>query len=168
MRVRVAVVTVSDSVYRGERVDGSGPAIQAKVEEHGWNLRTINVLPDEKALIEAALRELAQLGDVDVILTTGGTGVAPRDVTPEATRAVIDREIPGIGETMRRVGETKTPRAILSRAVAGLIGRVLVVNLPGSPKGAVESFDAIAGLIPHIVDLACGRTSHPEPPQPSR
>lgn len=167
MRVRTAVITISDSTYRGEREDLSGPAIRAKVEELGWNVRITRILPDEAALIEGALRELVADGDVDLILTTGGTGVAPRDVTPEATRAALDREIPGIGETMRRLGQAKTPRAILSRAVAGLIGRVLVVNLPGSPKGAVESFDAVSGLIPHIVDLASGRTAHEETSQRS-
>lgn len=165
MRVRTAVLTISDSSYRGERQDISGPEIHAKVEGYGWNLLIKRILPDDCIVIEAALRELVKDGDVDLILTTGGTGVAPRDVTPEATRAVINREIPGIGETMRRVGQTKTPRAILSRGTAGLIGKVLVVNLPGSPKGAVESFDAVASLIPHIVDLANGRTAHPEPAQ---
>lgn len=167
MRVRTAVLTISDSSYRGEREDQSGPAIKAKVEELGWNVRITRILPDEAAVIEGALRELVADGDVDLVLTTGGTGVAPRDVTPEATRAALDREIPGIGETMRRAGQLKTPRAILSRATAGLIGKVLVINLPGSPKGAVESFDAISGLVPHIIDLACGRTLHHEPSQPA-
>jgi molybdenum cofactor synthesis domain-containing protein len=167
MTLRVAVVTISDSAHRGERQDVSGPAVQARIECLGWTVQTTRVLPDEEALIEQVLRQLARSGVVDAILTTGGTGVAPRDVTPEATRAVIDREIPGLGETMRRVGELKTPRALLSRAVAGLLGQVLVVNLPGSPKGAVESFDAISELIPHIVDLACGRTAHTEPAQPA-
>jgi len=165
MRVRAAVLTISDSSYRGERADVSGPALRAKVEENEWKVLINRVLPDDHDLIVAALREIARDGGVDLILTTGGTGVAPRDVTPEATRAVIDREIPGIGETMRRVGQAKTPRAVLSRATAGLIGRVLVVNLPGSPNGALESFEAVAGLIPHIVDLANGRTVHHEPAQ---
>jgi molybdenum cofactor synthesis domain-containing protein len=103
---------------------------------------------------------LADSGEVAVILTTGGTGVAPRDVTPEATRGVIEREIPGLGELMRAEGLKFTPTAVLSRGLAGVRGQTLIVNLPGSPKGALESFDAIAKLVPHIVDLLEGRTSH--------
>ncbi len=165
--IRTAVFTISDSSYRGEREDLSGPAVRRRVEQMGWEVVEARVLPDERALIEAALAEAAAPGKADLILTTGGTGVSPRDVTPEATRAVIDREIPGIGETMRRVGQTKTPRAILSRATAGLAGAVVIVNLPGSPKGAIESLDAIVELLPHIVDLAAGRTAHVEPAQPA-
>ena len=110
--------------------------------------------------IAAVLGRLADSGEVAVILTTGGTGVALRDVTPEATRGVIEREIPGLGELMRAEGLKFTPTAVLSRGMAGIRGRTLIVNLPGSPKGAVESFDAIAKLVPHIVDLLEGRTSH--------
>jgi molybdenum cofactor synthesis domain-containing protein len=165
--IRAAVFTISDSSYRGEREDVSGPAVRRRVEQMGWAVVETRVVPDEGALIEAALRETAAAGKANLILTTGGTGVSPRDVTPEATRAVIGREIPGIGETMRRVGQVKTPRAILSRAVAGLAGAVVIVNLPGSPKGAIESLDAIVELLPHIVDLAAGRTAHVEPAQPA-
>ena len=168
MTLRAAVLTISDSAHRGQRTDLSGPAVCKRVEQLGWTVGETRILPDEGALIQAALAGLAASGKVDLILTTGGTGVSPRDVTPEATKAVIDREIPGIGETMRRVGQAKTPRAILSRSTAGLAGTVLIVNLPGSPKGAIESLDAIAELVPHIVDLAAGRTAHPEPPQPDR
>lgn len=165
--IRAAVFTISDSSYRGEREDISGPAVRRRVEQMGWAVVEARVIPDEGALIEAALKEVAAAGKADLILTTGGTGVSPRDVTPEATRAVIDREIPGIGETMRRMGQMKTPRAILSRATAGLAGPVVIVNLPGSPKGAIESLDAIVELLPHIVDLAAGRTAHVEPAQPA-
>jgi molybdenum cofactor synthesis domain-containing protein len=165
--IRAAVWTVSDSTHRGERVDLSGPAVRRRVEEMGWMVAAAGVLPDEEDAIREALARQAASGEVDVILTTGGTGVSPRDVTPEATRAVIDKEIPGLGETMRMAGRAKTPRAVLSRAVAGLAGRVLIVNLPGSPKGAIESLEAVIELIPHIVDLAAGRTGHPEAGQPA-
>lgn len=165
--IRAAVWTISDSSHRGEREDRSGPAVRRRVEEMGWRVAAAGVLPDEVDAIREALAGQAASGEVDVILTTGGTGVAPRDVTPEATRAVIDKEIPGLGEAMRMAGREKTPRAVLSRAVAGLAGRVLVVNLPGSPKGAMESLETVIELIPHIVDLAAGRTGHPEAGQPA-
>ncbi|MBE0657985.1 MAG: MogA/MoaB family molybdenum cofactor biosynthesis protein [Bryobacteraceae bacterium] len=165
--MRAAVLTISDSSFSGEREDVSGPVVRRRVEGLGWTVVAAMVLPDEVEAIKEALRARAASGEVDVILTTGGTGVSPRDVTPEATRAVIDKEIPGLAETMRIVGRQKTPRAVLSRAVAGLAGRVLIVNLPGSPKGALESLDAIVDLIPHIVDLAAGRTGHPEAGQPA-
>jgi molybdenum cofactor synthesis domain-containing protein len=122
----------------------------------------MELVADESEQIAAVLRRLADSGAVAVILTTGGTGVALRDITPEATRGVIEREIPGLGELMRAEG--LTPTAVLSRGLAGLRGRTLIVNLPGSPKGAVESFDAIAKLVPHIVDLLEGRTGHSDVP----
>lgn len=165
--IRVAVWTISDSSHRGEREDKSGPAVRRRAEEVGWTVTAAGVLPDETETIRAALAAQSASGGVDVILTTGGTGVAPRDVTPEATRAVIGKEIPGLAEAMRLAGRQKTPRAVLSRAVAGLAGRVLIVNLPGSPKGAIESLDAVIDLIPHILDLAAGRTAHPEDGQPA-
>jgi molybdenum cofactor synthesis domain-containing protein len=120
----------------------------------------MEVLPDEVDLIGARLRELADSGKVGAIFTTGGTGVAKRDVTPEATRTAIEREIPGMAELMRARGLEKTPRAVLSRAVAGTRGVVLIINLPGSPKGALESLDAIVELVPHVLDLLQGRTEH--------
>lgn len=162
--ITVAVVTVSDSAVAGTRDDSSGPAVRGRAQSLGWTVSAMELVPDESEQISAALRRLAESGEVAVILTTGGTGVALRDITPEATRAVIDREIPGLGELMRTEGLKYTPRAVLSRGLAGLRGRTLIVNLPGSPKGAVESLDAIAKLVPHIVDLLEGRTHHNDVP----
>lgn len=162
--IGVAIVTVSDSSAQGTREDRSGPALRDQAAKLGWTVSAQEVVPDEAARIADVLKRLADSGSVAVILTTGGTGVALRDVTPEATRAVIDREIPGLGELMRAEGRKFTPKAALSRSLAGTRGRTLIVNLPGSPKGAVQSLDAIAGLVPHIVDLLEGRTSHPDMP----
>jgi len=158
--IRAAVVTVSDSAVAGTREDRSGPALRDRVQGLGWTVNAMELVADESDQIAAALRRLADSREVAVILTTGGTGVALRDVTPEGTRSVIDREIPGLGELMRAEGLKYTPKAVLSRGLAGVRGRTLIVNLPGSPKGALESFDAIAKLVPHIVDLLEGRTSH--------
>jgi molybdenum cofactor synthesis domain-containing protein len=155
-----AVLTISDSVSAGTRTDRSGPAVRERLEQLGWSVSVMEAIPDETAEIAARLATLADGGQVSAIFTTGGTGVAPRDVTPEATRAVIDREIPGLGELMRACGRQATPLAVLSRSVAGTRGRVLIVNLPGSPKGAVESLDAIVELVPHVLELLRGRTEH--------
>jgi molybdenum cofactor synthesis domain-containing protein len=155
-----AVLTISDSVSAGARADRSGPAVCERLEQLGWSVSVLEAIPDEAAEISARLSTLADGGQVSAIFTTGGTGVAPRDVTPEATRAVLDREIPGLGELMRARGRESTPLAALSRAVAGARGRILIVNLPGSPKGAVESLDAIVELVPHVLELLRGRTEH--------
>ena len=155
-----AVLTISDSVSAGARTDRSGPAVRERLEQLGWSVSVMEAIPDEASAIAARLATLADGGQVSAIFTTGGTGVAPRDVTPEATRAVIDREIPGLGELMRARGRQATPLAVLSRSVAGTRGRVLIVNLPGSPKGAVESLDAIVELVPHVLELLRGRTEH--------
>jgi molybdenum cofactor synthesis domain-containing protein len=154
--IRVAILTISDSVSRGEREDRSGPKLRERVEALGWTVSVHEVIPDERDGISARLRELADADEARIILTTGGTGVA----LPEAARDVIEREIPGLGEVMRADGRLKTPLAALSRSVAGTRGRTLIVTLPGSPKGAVESLDAVAALLPHIVDLLEGRTEH--------
>jgi molybdopterin adenylyltransferase len=158
--IKAAVLTISDSVTAGTRTDRSGPALRERLEQLGWSVSVMEALPDESSQIGTRLATLADGGQVSAIFTTGGTGVALRDVTPEATRSVIDREIPGLAELMRTRGREFTPRAVLSRAVAGTRGPVLIVNLPGSPKGAVESLDAIVELVPHVLELLRGQTEH--------
>ena len=155
-----AVLTISDSVSAGARADRSGPAVRDRLEQLGWHVTVMEVIPDETAEIGSRLATLADGGQIAAIFTTGGTGVSPRDVTPEATRAVLDREIPGLGELMRARGRESTPLAVLSRSLAGTRGSVLIVNLPGSPKGAVESLDAIVELVPHVLELLGGHTEH--------
>jgi molybdenum cofactor synthesis domain-containing protein len=155
-----AVLTISDSVSAGTRADRSGPAVRERLEQLGWSVAVMEVIPDVISEIGERLSTLADGGQVSAIFTTGGTGVAPRDVTPEATRAILDREIPGFGELMRIKGRELTPLAALSRSLAGSRGKVLIVNLPGSPKGAIESLDAIVELVPHVLELLRGRTDH--------
>lgn len=158
--IRVAILTVSDSVVAGTREDKSGPALEQAAKENGWVVAEKRTVPDEIQTIATALIELSDSGSVDLILTTGGTGVARRDVTPEATRAVAPRDVPGFGERMRTEGRKSTPFASLSRGGAATRGAALIVNLPGSPRGAVESLQAVSELIPHAVDLLHGRTEH--------
>ena len=158
--IRAAIITVSDSVARGTREDRSGQKVRELAESLNWAVTIVEVVADERDQIAAKLKHLADSGTISIILTTGGTGIALRDVTPEATRSVIDREIPGLAELMRTRGLEFTPRAALSRAVAGTRGPVLIVNLPGSPKGAVESLDAIVELVPHVLELLRGQTEH--------
>ena len=158
--IRAAVLTISDSVSAGARTDRSGPAVRERLEQLGWQVSALEVLPDERDLIGERLAALADAEQVHAIFTTGGTGVAARDVTPEATKDVLQREIPGFGELMRSSGRASTPLAALSRAVAGTRGRVLIVNLPGSPKGALESLDAIVDIVPHVLELLSGNTEH--------
>lgn len=163
--INAAVVTISDTVHAGTRADRSGPAVRERLEQLGWRVSVMETIPDEAELIGRRLAALADGKLVSAIFTTGGTGVTPRDVTPEATRTVLEKEIPGLGELMRSQGRASTPLAALSRATAGTRGKVLIVNLPGSPKGAVESLDAIVDLAPHILELLNGRTEHREATQ---
>ncbi|HVW83965.1 MAG TPA: MogA/MoaB family molybdenum cofactor biosynthesis protein [Bryobacteraceae bacterium] len=154
------MITVSDSAHTGARSDVSGPAVAERLKQAGFEIAAQVVIPDEREQIAFELRDRADGRTADVIFTTGGTGVAPRDVTPEATRDVIDREIPGLGELMRAKGRESTKFSVLSRALAGNRGGVLIINLPGSPRGAVQSLDAILELVPHVLDLINGRTGH--------
>jgi molybdenum cofactor synthesis domain-containing protein len=162
MSIRAVVLTISDSAHEGTRVDQSGPAVANHLRGAGYQVTDPEILPDDRNLIATRLRAIAADKQADIIFTTGGTGIAPRDITPEAIRDVIDREIPGFGEVMRQSGFAFTPLAPLSRSLAGVAGRTLIVALPGSPKGAMESLGAILELVPHVHDLLNGRTAHAE------
>jgi len=153
-----AVVTVSDSCARGERKDGSGPAVAQLLEQLQFSVVTREVVPDDEIRIQNLLIRLAR--EVRLIVTTGGTGIAARDVTPEATTKTCDRLLNGVAEKMRSEGMKKTPFAALSRGVCGVRGKALILNLPGSPTGAVESLEAVADLLPHVIDLLSGKTEH--------
>jgi molybdopterin adenylyltransferase len=153
MSLRFAVLTVSDRSALGERKDASGPALVEMIKNQGWNVIRQKILPDDLNMIRESLTAWADRGDLDVILTTGGTGFAPRDLTPEATRAVIDREAPGLAEAMRISGAAHSAHAMLSRAVAGLRGKVLIINLPGNPKGALENFQTVVPVLEHAIQL---------------
>ncbi len=153
-----AVVTVSDSTARGERVDLSGPATSEVLRQHGFEVSIQQIVADDQQQIEDTLVQLAER--VQLVVTAGGTGIAERDVTPEATRAVCYKLIEGIPEKMRAEGLAKTPFAILSRGLCGVRGRSLILNLPGSPKGAVDSLQAVIHILPHAIDLLAGKTGH--------
>jgi len=169
--VRVGVLTISDRSARGEREDRSGPALSATMESKGWEVTEAAVVPDEPALISQRLQQWADSGLVDLILTTGSTGFSSRDVAPEATLAVVDRLAPGLVEAMRARGAQHTPHAMLSRAVAGIRGDVLIVNLPGNPSAAQESLQVILPALPHAVELLRGvpgsEQRHRHPPAPT-
>ncbi len=149
--MKAGILTLSDKGARGERTDLSGPALTDWLGRHGVETAVYEMIPDDMELISAKLAEWADSGAMDIILTTGGTGVSPRDVTPEATMKILERVIPGLGELMRFRSLAKTPSAAISRAVAGIRGRTLIVNLPGSPKGAVENLEAVWDAVPHAV-----------------
>ena len=153
MTLRFGILTLSDRSSRGERPDSSGPALANLIQAQGWSVVEQGILPDEEAAIRALLVSWAESGDMDVILTTGGTGFSPRDVTPEATRAVIEREAPGLAEAMRAASLKVTSHAMLSRIVTGIRKKTLIINLPGSPKGAVENLQVALPVLPHAVQL---------------
>jgi molybdenum cofactor synthesis domain-containing protein len=158
--ITVAILTISDSAAAGTRADTSGPALEERCRELGWQVAAAKTIADNQGEIASCLRTWADEAAADVLLTTGGTGVSPRDVTPEATREILEREIPGLAELLRTRGLEQTKFSVLSRALAGTRKRSLIVNLPGAPRGAIFSLQAIEHLIPHIVDLLNGRTAH--------
>ena len=161
--IRAGVVTVSDKGYAGEREDASGPLLADLLREMGAEVVRRTIVPDERAEIERVLTALADEVRVDLIITTGGTGPAPRDVTPEATRAVTEREVPGLAEVLRFEGYRRTPLAVISRGVAGIRGRTLIVNLPGSPKAVREGMETLAPILPHAIRMLRGvDTEHRE------
>ena len=153
MTLRFGILTLSDRSSRGERPDSSGPALARLIQAEGWSVAKQALLPDDEFAIREILVHWADSAELDVILTTGGTGFAPRDVTPEATRAVIERDSPGLAEAMRAASLKITSHAMLSRIVTGIRKRTLIINLPGSPKGAAENLQVVLPVLPHAVQL---------------
>lgn len=153
MTLRFGILTASDRSARGERPDLSGPALDELVRAQGWSVVRQTILPDDLKILRETLVAWSDRGDLDIILITGGTGFAPRDITPEATRAVIDREAPGLAEAMRQESLKVTPHAMLSRGVTGMRGKVLIIDLPGSPKAAVENLNVVLPVLVHAVEL---------------
>ncbi len=153
MTLRFGILTSSDRSSRGERPDLSGPALAELVTAQGWTVSHTAIVPDDLDALRETLSTWADSGEMDIILTTGGTGFAPRDVTPEATSLVLDRQAPGLAEAMRQESRKVTPYAMLSRAVTGMRGKVLIINLPGSPKAAVENLQVVLPVLAHAVEL---------------
>lgn len=153
MSMRVGVLTVSDRSWKGDRADLSGPALETLVKDKGWDVAAKAIVPDQIDLIQEKLIEWSDVARLDIILTTGGTGFSPRDVTPEATQAILERAAPGLAEAMRSASLKVTPFAMLSRAVSGIRSGSIIINLPGSPKAAVENLQAIIDVLPHAMQL---------------
>ena len=160
MSITVAILTISDSAVAGTREDASGPALAERCRQIGWEVAAASLVADDESAIRNKLQEWADGETAALILTTGGTGVAPRDVTPEATRSILEREIPGLAELMRQKGLEQTKFSVMSRALAGSRKRSLIVNLPGSPRGALFSLQAIEPVVPHTIELLRGHTCH--------
>ena len=151
--MRIGILTVSDRSARGERPDLAGPAIEKLIVDQGWSVVRLEIMPDELLMLKEALANWADSDNMDIILTTGGTGFSPRDITPESTKAVIERDAPGLVEAMRIASLKVTAHGMLSRATAGIRGRALIVNLPGSPRAAIENLNVILPVLKHAVEL---------------
>jgi len=162
MPLRAKILVLSDAAAGGRREDRSGPAVRELLEGRGWAVKALEVLPDDADRIKATLVAWTEGDDCDAIFTSGGTGLGPRDVTPEATLAVVDKQVPGLAELMRAEGVKKTRMAALSRGIVGARKGKLIVNLPGSPRGACESLESIIELLPHAINLLHGHTEHPQ------
>jgi molybdopterin adenylyltransferase len=157
--IKSAILTISDKGSRGERVDGTGPAVREILEKNDYQVDYYKIIPDEQQLIEAELKHICDELKINLVLTNGGTGFSKRDVTPEATRNIIEKYVPGIGEVMRASSLKITPKAMLSRAIAGIRGESLIINLPGSPKGASENLEVVIPALKHGIEILIGDTS---------
>lgn len=157
MKIRVAIIVLSDKAARGEREDRSGPLLKELISDAGWKAEKTIILPDEKARLRNALLELTDRLKVDLVLTSGGTGLGPRDITPEVTAGIMEREVPGIAELLRLKGYEKTPTAVLSRSRAGTRKKSLIINLPGSPGAVRECWPFLLEIVPHAIEVLQGR-----------
>jgi len=162
MSLRAKILVLSDAAAGGRREDRSGPAVRELLEQRGWLVQALDVLPDDEGRIQTALVAWTEGDDCDAVFTSGGTGLGPRDVTPEATQAVVEKQVPGLAELMRAEGVKKTRMAALARGIVGVRKGKLIVNLPGSPRGACESLESIIELLPHAINLLRGHTEHPQ------
>ncbi len=157
--INFGIITISDGVFAGKREDLSGPALKTRIEENGWVAQRMKVVPDEKAAIQKVMRSFGSDSEIDIILTTGGTGFTARDVTPEATKEIIEKEAAPLAQIMLLESFRQNPKSVLSRGIAGILNQRLIINLPGSPKGAVENLNVIIQLLPHAVELLRGTST---------